>query len=188
MIDRLANRLHRLGTGWAALAATVLFFLFTMFVLPGQMTHAEAYSAQAGSPDGSLLYRPADLYRMAEAYGDAGRTAYVRARFTFDLIWPVVYGLFLVASIGWVYGRVFPAASNWQRAVLAPLGAVAFDYLENMAASIVMLRYPDATPVVDWLTPIFTFVKWTLVAGSFALLALGIGVGLWRWFRELMEA
>lgn len=45
-----------------------------------QATRAEQDTGSAKSPDTSLFYTPADLYRMAEAYGEEGRRAYVRAR------------------------------------------------------------------------------------------------------------
>ena len=111
---------------------------------------------------------------MAEAYGEEGRRLYVRSRFTFDLIWPLVYAFFLTTSISWLYGRGFAAGSVWQLANLAPVLGAALDYLENTSASLVMVRYPARTPVVASLTPLFTLLKWTCVGGSFVLLALGL--------------
>jgi hypothetical protein len=55
-----------------------------------------------------------------------------------------------------------------------------FDYLENISTSLVMFRYPSPTPVVPWLAPIFTAVKWVFVNGSFVLLALGAVIAVWR--------
>ena len=73
-----------------ALLALVVFLLFTALVLPAQSAQAEAQFAGVGSPDTSFWYTPDDLYRMAEAYGAQGRPAYNRARFTFDIAWPLV--------------------------------------------------------------------------------------------------
>ena len=42
------------------------------------------------------MYSTSDLYEMAQSYGADGRGLYVKARFTFDLVWPLVYTLFLV--------------------------------------------------------------------------------------------
>jgi membrane protein implicated in regulation of membrane protease activity len=63
------------------------------------------------------------------------------------------------------------------------LGAL-LDYLENVATSLVMARYPLRTPVIDALAPVFTLVKWVFVGGSFALLLIGAGAALWRWVRR----
>jgi hypothetical protein len=162
----------------------ILFLLFTALVLPGQAAKAEMDSGGAGSPDTSFYYTADDLYRMAEAYGEGGRRAYVRARFTFDLIWPLVYTAFLCTGISWLNRRAFGPDSPFQRANLAPVLGALFDYLENVSTSLVMIRFPSETPVVDGLAAIFTVVKWILVNSSFVLLLVGAVVGLWRWVRE----
>lgn len=184
---RISDWLQQISTGSVALVALVIFITFTALVLPRQAASAGAEAGDAGSPDTSLFYAPADLYRMAEAYGADGRAAYVRARFTFDLIWPLVYTLFLATALSWVYARAFPAHSLWQRANLAPLLGALFDYLENLSTSLVMLRYPARTPGVDLLAPAFTLFKWVFVGGSFVLLLLGIAVALWHQFRARDE-
>ena len=181
MAKRISEWLRRISTGWVALAAVLIFMLFTALVLPQQALKAERETGSVESPDTSFFYAPGDLYRIAESYGEQGRTAYVRARFTFDLVWPLVYTLFLVTAISWVYGKAFAKQSRWQQANLAPLLGVLFDYLENLSTSLVMLRYPQQTPVVDLLAPLFTALKWGFLGASFLLLFAGILVAIWRW-------
>lgn len=184
MGTRISDWLRRVSTGWVALAALLIFLLFTALVLPQQATKAEQETGSAESPDTSFFYAPGDLYRIAESYGEQGRQAYVRARFTFDLVWPLVYTFFLVTAISWVFGQAFVPDSRWQRANLAPLLGALFDYLENLSTSLVMLRYPAQTAVVDLLAPLFTALKWGLLGASFALLLGGIVVATWRWTRQ----
>jgi hypothetical protein len=184
MTTRISNGIRGISNGWVALAALVIFLLFTALVLPAQSSQAEADSGGAGSPDTSLFYSPQELYRLAEDYGPQGRAAYVRARFTFDLIWPIVYAFFLSTAISWVYARAFASNSWLQRANLVPLIGLLFDYLENISTSLVMLRYPDPTPVVAWLAPVFTLLKWTFVGGSFVVLLVGLTAGLWKWIQR----
>lgn len=183
MWKKLSDWLHRVSSGWVALVALVVFVLFTALVLPRQAASAEESAAEAGTPDLSFYYSPGDLYRMAEAYGEDGREAYIRVRFTFDLLWPVVYTFFLATAISWLYARGFSESSPWQRANLAPVLGMILDYLENISTSLVMLRYPQPTPVVTWLAPIFTSLKWVFVGGSFLLLVVGIVALLWGWIR-----
>ncbi|MBN1138825.1 MAG: hypothetical protein JXM73_19730 [Anaerolineae bacterium] len=184
----ISDRLYTLSTGWVVLAALVIFVAFTILVLPRQTASAEAGSGDAGSPDTSFTYTTNDLYRLAEAYGESGRQAYVRARFTFDLIWPVVYTAFLGTAISWLFRRAVVQGSRWQRvtryANLAPLLGMAFDYLENTATSLVMLRYPARTAVVDVMAPLFTTVKWAFVGGSFVVLLVGAAICVWQWARD----
>ena len=184
MCKRISDWLRRVSSAWVALSTLAIFLLFSALVLPRQAASAEEGAGGVGSPDTSFHYSPDDLYRMAEAYGERGRAAYVRARFTFDVIWPLVYTLFLATAISWVFSRACALESLWQRANLAPVLGALFDYLENVSASIVMFRYPAQTPVVEILTPVFTSVKWVFVSGSFVLLFAGAVVAVWRWQRR----
>lgn len=180
----LSDRIRGVSTGRVALSALIVFVLFTALVLPVQAARAEAYTGDSGSPDQSFYYTATDLYHWAEAYGPEGRAAYIRARFTFDLIWPLLYTLFLATAISWLNRRAFGADSPWQQANLVPVLGMIFDYLENASASLVMIRYPAATPIVDGLATVFTMVKWFFVYGSFVLLLAGTVLGLWQWVRK----
>jgi hypothetical protein len=184
MGKRISDWLRRASTGWVALAALLIFLLFSALVLPQQASRAAQETGSSDSPDMSFFYSPSDLYELAEAYGEQGREAYVEARFTFDLIWPLVYTLFLATAISWAFGRAFAPDSRWQLANLAPLLAAILDYLENLSTSLVMLRFPDQTPLVDLLAPVFTALKWSFLGASFLLLVGGIVVGAWRWQRQ----
>jgi len=113
-----------------------------------------------------------------------GRGAYVRARFTFDLIWPLVYTFFLSTAISWVYARALTADSLWRGANLGPVLAMLFDYLENLSASLVMVRYPHPTIVVDSLASLFTMSKWVLMIGSVGLLFGGTAIVIWQWIMK----
>lgn len=170
MLTRCSERLITLSKGPVALAALVIFVIFTALVLPGQAAQSEARTGAARQPDTSLFYTAAELYDMAEAFGPAGRQAYIWARFTFDVIWPVIYGLFLVTAVGWLSARVFRPGSPWRQLNLVPALGVLFDYLENLSTSLVMARYPAQTPVVDLLAGPFTLTKWAFVGGSFVVL------------------
>jgi hypothetical protein len=179
--------LHRISSGWVTLAALVVFALFVAFVLPAQSGEADAEGADVGSPDLSLWYTPAELYRMAEAYGPEGRQAYIRARFTFDVAWPLVYGAFLVTAISWLCARAFKPDSLWQLSNLAPVLGALLDLAENVSTSLVMARYPSRTPVVDALAPVFTLAKWAFVGGSFALLLVGLVAAIWQQVRKTVR-
>ena len=186
-LHRLSNTLQRRATGRVTLLATIVFILFTALVLPRQAAEAETISGDAGSPDTSFWYTPDDLYRMADAYGPAGRQAYLRARWTFDLVWPVVYTAFLSLTISWVYRRAFARESRWQWANLVPVAGMLLDYLENSATSLVMARYPALTPGIAHLAPLFTLTKWVFVNGSFVLLLIGAIAILWRKSKKALD-
>jgi hypothetical protein len=173
------------STGPVTMAALAIFILFTIFVLPAQAAQGSNEMNHAGTPDLSFYYTAGGLYRMAEAYGPAGRAAYLRVRWTFDLIWPMVYTFFLVTCIGWLSGRVVPPDSLWRLANLAPVIGALLDYLENASTSLVMARYPLSTPLVDALAPIFTLFKWIFVGGSFVLILAGLLSAVWRFGKRV---
>ena len=177
-MKKLSLWFYQTSTGWVALAGLVIFILFTALVLPRQA--AQSPGEDVGTPDLSFFYTPQDLYEMAEAYGEAGRAEYIRVRFTFDVIWPLVYTFFLVTSISWLYARAFASGSRWRWANLAPVMAALLDFGENLSTSWVMFRYPTTAPVVAALAPFFTASKWMLVSGSLVLLVMGIVAALWR--------
>jgi hypothetical protein len=181
MLTRISDGINKFAKGWVVVVAVVIFMLFMVLVLPRQAASAEAAAGGVGSPDTSFLYSTDDLYRFADAYGEQGRKAYVRARFTFDVIFPLVYGFFLTVTVSWVFARSF-RPGVWRRLNVVPLLGVLFDLLENASTSLVMLRYPQPTQVIDKLAPAFSLVKWVFVGGSFGLLLVGIAAGIWRWF------
>jgi hypothetical protein len=183
MLKRLSAWLHRISHGWVSLSTLILFILFIAFVLPREASTAKVDTGNDRSPDMSLFYSANDLYEIAQAYGEQGRVAYIKARFTFDLIWPLVYMVFLTTTISWVYHHKFKPGSYWQLANLVPVFGMLFDYLENIATSTVMARYPTPTIVVDQLAPIFTLLKWVFIGGSFILLLIGLVVGILKWMR-----
>ncbi len=186
-MKRLSSWLIDKSTGWLTLLAVLVFVLFTALVLPGQASTAESNRLDAdgqmvGSPDTSLYYSAQQLYRIADVYGIEGRQAYIRARFTFDVIWPLVYTFFLLTAVSYLGSRAFPIGSSWQLANLLPLLGVLFDFLENFSTSLVMARYPLVTPVVAELAGIFTLLKWLFIGLSFLVLLVWLALAVWRKF------
>ena len=184
MFKQLSEFIHRFSIGWIFLVALIVFLLFTMLLLPVQSAKTEAEYGNIGSPDLSFYYTADDLYRMAEAYGEEGRQSYVKARYTFDLVWPLVYTLFLVTGISWMTRKAFAPGSLWLRTNLVPIPGALFDYLENVSTSLVMLRYPEKTGVVDGIATVFTMVKWVFVSLSFILLLIGMVAGILAWMKS----
>jgi len=179
-LNHLSSKLTALSSGKLVLAALALFVLFMLFVLPAQAEVSSRQLAGVDSPDMSFIYSADDIYGWAEAYGADGRDAYVRARWSFDLVWPLAYGFFLITAISWVGPRAYRSESWANRLNLIPIAAVLFDYTENVLTSIVMLRYPNETIVAATLASPVTIVKWLFVGGGFVVLLLGVLAWTWR--------
>lgn len=183
--ERLVRTSGRFASGRLLVVSTATFLVFLAVVLPGEAARSATYFGDNPTPDGSFIYSAEDLYGMASAYGEEGRRYYIRSRFTFDVVWPLAYGLFLWSGIAY-FGREVADGRYAFAALLAPL-AVAFDFAENTSASIVMWQYPEWIPVIPHLAPAFTFLKWITIGTSFVvfgLLALGwLGGQVVRWRR-----
>ncbi len=169
-MDRISKSLYRISTPPVALICLVIFLVFSATQLPAQSARAAAYSGSSGTPDTSLFYSTAALYRMAAAYGAEGRQAYIQARFTFDLAFPLIYGAFLATALSYLLGHALHEDSPWRRLNLLPLAAMLFDYLENLCAARVMAAYPTAQPAAATLAVLFTPLKWLSISISFLLL------------------
>lgn len=173
-MTNLSSWFYKISSGRLAILLIVIFVLFMIFVLPDQAAKADEYAEGAGSPDTSFYYSSEELFDLAEVYGEEGRAAYVRARFTFDLIFPAVYGVFLLVTVSWVFGRALPVESKWRLINLVPLAGVLFDLLENISTSVVMAGYPVRREFAAMLAPVLTLIKWIFVNGSFVILVIGL--------------
>lgn len=169
---------HRYMSLRVWMGTAVIFGLFLVLVLPAVSEQTRAVTGTSETPDTSLWYSPADLYRLARVYGAEGRAYYVRTRFTFDIVWPLVYAGFLSASLTLVYRHA--KAGPLVAANAVPWAAVAFDLLENTAAAWVMFRFPAPAAAAAQMAPVFTLVKWSLIGLCFALLVLGLVINLVR--------
>ena len=154
-----------------------------MLVLPGQAANTEIRGEEIGTPDLALYYSPSELYHMANKFGELGRTDYIKARFTFDLIWPLVYTFTLVTTISWLLSRAVTLTSKWRHANLLPFIVLILDYLENISTSLVMFRYPARADLIASLAPFFTFFKWVTLVISFIMLLVAIILWIFTRYR-----
>ncbi len=152
--------------------AIFTFFIFIItiaLILPSQSATLREEIGDNPTPDLSTFYTVEELYSWAELYGESGRMSYIRTRFTFDIIWPLIYTGFLVSSIGSVtHGRY--SESTTKKLVLIPILGLLFDYLENISTSVIMWRYPTRTPIIDLAATMITPLKWIFLGASFLIL------------------
>lgn len=184
-MKNLSQWLYRISKGWVVLITLLLFAGFIGGILPAQAKKAAATANGADSPDSSFFYSARDLYQAAETYGADGRSAYIRARWTFDVAWPLSYTVFLSAAISWFLARTAAEGSKWRLLNLFPITGMVFDFLENIATTVVMARFPSTSPLFAHLAPIFTLVKWFFVNGSFVILLAALVVVIFRKKKNL---
>jgi hypothetical protein len=183
MIKKLSDQIRRISTGPRVVAALAVMVLFLALVLPRQSGAAAEATGSSRSPDTSIGGSPAELYQLAEEYGEAGRQAYIRARWSFDLVFPLVYMAFLATGISWFSRHIPKMHGAWKLANLLPVLGGLFDYLENTTASLLMGLYPTRLAGLPELLIGTNLLKWLLIGLSFLIYA-GFGAGaLVTWIK-----
>ena len=161
------NFMNKLTNKKTLLLSIIVFILFMSIVLP-VVSEYTASELGSSSPDTSILLSKEELYDIAEEYGESGRNTYITLRFTFDIIWPVVYFMFLAIVTNYF---IKEQKSKFKLFALSlPLMAIIFDYAENIFASIYMLRYPLETNMLVSILPYVSLIKWLFVSLSFLLM------------------
>ena len=159
-MKKLSDFLIQKSSGKLVLAGLIMFVVFSIFTLPGQNELTARYSQGTGSPDTSLYYSGESIYRMAEKYGEEGRAAYINARWSFDLAFPIIYTFFFMTSISWTMARGSLYKTWFARLNLLPLFTMVFDLFENLFASIVFSAFPSRNFVGQFFSVICTPIKW----------------------------
>jgi hypothetical protein len=150
------NRVHPniyLTLAWAN------FILFMVTILPW----VSGLSQEAGltqSIDTNFSFDPSTIYPIVASYGADGRLFYLIQRWTFDLIWPLVYAWPLFVTL-----RKYPIG----RLALLPWLATALDYLENSVFTILVALYPLELSWLPILGVLMSLLKWIALGTSMVL-------------------
>jgi len=156
---------------YLVLASLVLFMLFIIFVLPNEMSRTIELGLLE-IPDTKFYYTQTMLYQMAESYLESGRAYYIQRRFSFDIVWPLVYGAFIFISSSYIVIKAKFKNKLFFNSLYLILYGVMFDFLENIFVSIVMAIYPVKSYGIDILAGVMTMFKWILIYGSFIFLLI----------------
>jgi hypothetical protein len=166
--------LEKISSGPLVIVSVLIFALFIAVILPGQKAKTGEYAGDAGSVDTSFFPKPDQVYTIAEAYGEHGREQYIKARYTFDVIWPLAYTFFMVALITFCTKKIFGAGSKWIHLNLIAIGPIVFDFIENGFAMAVMSAYPDRMDGVVYVMATATMIKWVIMGVAQTIMFCGI--------------
>lgn len=184
MLDRLSNTLRKYASGWLVLLFFAAEVFFNAVILPNQQAKIEAASGGTGPIDLQFFYTPEKAYSMVASYGDAGRADYRAFELTGDIIYPIVYTLFLALFITWLFQRGFPPDSKMQRLNVMPFGAWLFDLLENLGIVAMLSVYPSTPATLAWISAFFTLIKWLFAGATILLILTGLVMALKNGFKK----
>ena len=144
----LARAMGRLASWPVWLVSATLFggFAGAFFgtSAPFAIRTVEAICGQA-PPDVRFTSSAVEVGGFLGACGVVGREAY-RSMQVADLIYPLVFALFMASSLALVISRLVPARPRLLALAVLPFVASAFDYLENACAWMALAAFPDAAP------------------------------------------
>lgn len=176
LIDRNANR-----RSLAALlsVAIVLMLCVNVINLPLGVPHIREVSGGGSILDSELFYRAQRAYQVLDSLKPAGRQAYLRFLEVFDFIFPLIYSGALTLLLTVTFRSAFPAGHWVHKWNLVPLGAGAFDYLENISIVTMLVKYPVHQNGVATAAGYFTLAKWVFSGLSLLLIVVGLVRVLW---------
>lgn len=163
-------------TNWKLLIiSSVLFVLFMGVVLPYVSYWTEEVKGLPAGPDTLFTLDVLRYYTIRSNFGEEGRKLYIILRWTFDIIWPLVYTFFYFTAISCLAKKSKDKFGyKW---LFIPLFAVGLDLMENIIATIFMATDPLQSDFVVILLMISSFAKWVFVGLSFiAIIYLAVRV------------
>ena len=178
-VDRAMSRID----GRIASAVGVVFLAFVLWALPAA-SQAGVDVGLTQSIDTSFVMSADQLWAIAEGYGPTVRQAYILQRWTFDVVWPIVYTSFFMISALYLGKKIKLNVFVKMLLLIIPLG-VLFDFLENSLVSLVFALFPIRIIGLTEAAVLMTPIKWVFVSLSM-ILVLGLaGVALVRpWIKQ----
>ena len=164
------HNFHRF-TGWRLIALLVIFLTYTLwFIGPGpfgDLTRLEDYSylQERG------FYTGAEAVCAIETLSAEGR----RIKFTalgFDVIYMILQTWVFEAVIAFGLSACGLLTSRWRWILLAPMGFLNFDFLEDSALALVMVT---SSEIIGSFAGVFTLLKFTFFV---PLVFVSVGLGL----------
>lgn len=149
---------------------SLIFGLFVLIGLPLDRLWAKS-AGITEAIDTRLYSDPGTLMRLAEAYGATGRRFTLLERFTFDLIWPLIYGSFLLVLSAFLIKRL-QKSRIWDSLFIVIILGLGLDLLENLSETVFLALYPNAPLFWAWLCGTMTLFKWLSLSIAGLILSL----------------
>ncbi len=185
MLDAISQKFHAWTTGWRVLILFLATGLMAGYIMPvagGILTLAANNSVLP--LDLMFFYTPDNAFDMIEKYGPAGRDLYTKILLTVDILYPVIYTLFLGLFLSWLFQRGFTRESPMQRLNALPVGALLFDLLENIGIVSMLSMYPSIPAALAWIIMLISSAKWLFAFASLVLVFVGLVRAAMNRFRK----
>ena len=166
---------------WVVLTTWFIFVFFMVVILPAVVMQTDAVGITE-SIDTNFSFDANDIYRILTSYGEDGRAYYVLQRWTFDLVWPLAYGLPLFTTLQLFLPKL--VGKNWQVIKFLPLIAVGLDYLENILFTIIVVAYPTEISWLAFIGVSVSFLKWITLSTA---MILTLVISVWMFGKYMLS-
>jgi hypothetical protein len=174
MLNALSQKFYEWTTGGRLLFLLLANAVMMDYIMSVSSAILELAANNSVLPlDLMFFYTPAEAFTMLEKYGPAGRMLFMKIELTVDLIYPMIYTLFLGLLISWLFQRAFPSDSKMLKWNVTPAGAWLFDLLENVVIVVMLSMYPAQPVFLAWLTMLLGILKWATAILSIGLVLVG---------------
>ncbi len=143
-----------------------LFLLLLLMVFNALIMPYLAGDSQAIPLDLQFAYTPEQAYELISSYSEDNRHRYMIAEMTTDIVYPIVYTLFLSLTLL----LIFP---NRGKIALIPYIIFIADMLENTGIVTMLYQYPKELYTVALITSVFSTIKWSIVMVVTVILIVG---------------
>ncbi len=144
-----------------------LFLLFLIIVFNAVIMPNLAGDTKAVPIDLQFAYTPERAYELINSYSTETRHRYIIGEMTMDVIYPIIYTLFLSLTLLLVYPKK-------EKIALIPYIIFIADMIENIGIIIMLYNYPSELHGVALATSVFSTIKWSVVLVAFVLLVVGL--------------
>ncbi len=188
MNENQTSLLEQMANWKVILVVFLVTAAFILFIFPGRTNEIRADSGLANPIlDARFSYTPDVAYSLMKALKSEGRQVYVVTTASEDLVFPLVYNLFLALCLIAVIRAAFPtsfqakpgkpggrkAVFNLNTLARLPLLVLACDYAENACLIVLMLSFPLRLNWLVRLASLFTSLKWSFGALCVFLIIFG---------------
>ncbi len=157
------------------IVAIIIFVLVIVFFYPLMGDAVKSITETGSTPDTDLGYSLEDLKQLREIYGPEGAEKYFFTRITYDFLWPIAYGFFLINIGAFLLDGV---KRKWVPLIkVLPFMAFFFDLFENIFCSAYFFYGQNE---IGRIAVFSSGIKWLSIFLALASFAFLIGYKLYR--------
>jgi hypothetical protein len=175
--------LEQLARWKVILLLLVLYLGFSLFLFPFYQGQIDEI---AGEPlkalDLRMQYSFEDAQTLLEKMQPEGRSIAQLISGRVDMVYPIVYGLFLLLLITRLAAKLKFRPKAWL--LLTPVLAMLFDYLENIQVLRMLRQYPDISSELVRFSSLMSSLKWLFVLAAVLLVLILGGIQFILWLRH----